>query len=339
MFAVPIKELLEAGVHFGCRASRWNPRMAPYIFGKRNLIHIIDLRQTLRGMIRATTFLQRLMAEGNQVLYVGTKRQAQAVVVESAREVGMPVVSERWLGGTLTNFATVRSRLARLEELELMERDGSMQKHSKKRIASLMREKRKIFRNLDGLRNMEKLPSAVIVVDPRKEHNAVKEANKLGIPVIAVLDTDCDPQSIDIPIPGNDDAMRSIHVLIKKLTEAVAAGNTAHAQWLQEEQKRALVEEAQRAEEQKKVEDAAKRRAAERDALKAAQERLRQERDAAGAGAPAAAAPAAAAPAADAPAADAPAADAPAADAPATEAPTGDAETKPGPAGPESVDG
>ena len=289
--------------------------MSPYIFGKRNLIHIIDLRQTLRGMIRATTFLQRLVAEGHQVLYVGTKRQAQAVVVDAAREVGMPVVSERWLGGTLTNFATVRSRLARLEELELMERDGSMQKHSKKRIASLMREKRKIFRNLDGLRNMENLPAAVIVVDPRKEHNAVKEANKLGIPVIAVLDTDCDPQPIDIPIPGNDDAMRSIQVLIKKLSEAIAAGNTAHAQWMQEEEKRVVAEEAKRAEEQKKVEEAAKRRAAEREALKAAQEKLRQEREAVGQTAPP-----------------------PAADAPAADAPTGDAETKPGPAGPESVE-
>lgn len=334
MFAVPIKELLEAGVHFGCRASRWNPKMQTYIFGKRNLIHIIDLRQTLRGMIRATTFLQRLVAEGNQVLYVGTKRQAQGVVVDAAREVNMPVVSERWLGGTLTNFATVRSRLARLEELELMERDGSMAKHSKKRIASLMREKRKIFRNLDGLRNMEKLPGAVIVVDPRKEHNAVKEANKLGIPVIAVLDTDCDPEPIDIPIPGNDDAMRSIQVLIKKLSEAIAAGNTAYAQWLQEEQKRIAQEEAKRAEEQKKLEEATKRRAAEREALKAAQEKLRQEREAA-AQPPADAGDAApAAPAGDAPAA--PAADAPAA---AKDAPTGDAETKPGPAGPESVEG
>ena len=201
-----------------------------------------------------------------------------------------------------------------------MERDGSMQKHSKKRIASLMREKRKIFRNLDGLRNMENLPAAVIVVDPRKEHNAVKEANKLGIPVIAVLDTDCDPQPIDIPIPGNDDAMRSIQVLIKKLSEAIAAGNTAHAQWMQEEEKRVAQEGAKRAEEQKKIEEAAKRRVAEREALKAAQERLRQEREAAGQTAPP------------------PPADAPAADAPAADAPTGDAETKPGPAGPESVE-
>lgn len=327
MFAIPIKDLLEAGVHFGCRASRWNPKMSPYIFGKRNLIHIIDLRQTLRGMIRATTFLQRLVAEGNQVLFVGTKRQAQGVAVETAREVGHPVVSERWLGGTLTNFSTIRSRLARLEELETMERDGSMKQYSKKRIASLMREKRKIFRNLDGIRNMEKLPGAVIVVDPRKEHNAVKEANKLGIPVIAILDTDCDPTRIDIPIPGNDDAMRSIQVLLKKLGEAIASGNTAHQQFLQEEQKRMAEEESKRAEEQKKLEEAQKRRAAEREALKAAQEKLRAEREAAGQ--------------TDAPAAgDAPAADAPAAPAaPAADAPTGDAETKPGPAGPEPVEG
>lgn len=329
MFVVPIKDLLEAGVHFGCRASRWNPRMSPFIFGKRNLIHIIDLRQTLRGLIRATTFLQRLVAEGHQVLFVGTKRQAQPVIVECAGEVKMPCVSERWLGGTLTNFSTIRSRLRRLEELETMERDGSLSNYSKKRQASLMREKRKIFRNLDGIRNMEKLPGALIVVDPRREHNAIKEAGKLGIPVIGVLDTDCDPTNIDIPIPGNDDAMRSIQILVKKLAESIAAGNTAHAQWLQEEEKRRAADAAKKAEEEAKVQEAAKRRQQERDALKAAQERLRKERESAeGAKDGAAVAPAAdgAAPAAE----SAPAA--PAAD-PTT--PPAEGETKPGPAGPE----
>jgi small subunit ribosomal protein S2 len=279
MFAVPVKELLEAGVHFGTRASRWNPKMHPFIFGKRNLIHIIDLRQTLRGLLRATAFLQRLAAEGHQVLFVGTKRQAQTVVVDAAREVNMPFVAERWLGGTLTNFQTIRARLQRLNELETMERDGSHADFSKKHISSLNRERKKIFRNLDGLRAMEKLPGALVVVDPRKEHIAVKEANKLGIPVIAILDTDCDPEPVDIPIPGNDDSMRSIQVLTKKLTEAIAAGNTAFAQWLQEEEKRRAEDESKRAEEQAKLEEAQRRRSEEREKLKAAQERLRQERE------------------------------------------------------------
>ncbi len=284
MFAVPVKDLLEAGVHFGCRASRWNPKMAPYIFGKRNLIHIIDLRQTLRGLIRATTFLQRLVAEGHQVLFVGTKRQAAPVVVECALQVKMPFVSERWLGGTLTNFTTIRSRLNRLKELEAMENDGRFAAMSKKELSWLLREKRKVFRNLNGIRDMDKLPGALVVVDPRKEHNAVAEANRLGIPVVGILDTDCDPEPLDIPIPGNDDAMRSIQVLLKKLAEAVAAGNTAHAQWLAEEQKRRAEEDQKRVEEQKKLEDAQRRRNAEREALRAAQERLRQERLAQGQG-------------------------------------------------------
>lgn len=306
MFAIPVKDLLEAGVHFGCRASRWNPAMSPFIFGKRNLIHIIDLRQTLRGLIRATAFLQRLTAEGHQVLFVGTKRQAQPVVKELAQSVGQPFVCERWLGGTLTNFGTIRSRLARLEELETLEA-GDISGMSKKRFASLMREKRKVFRNLDGIRNMEKMPGAMLVIDPRKEHNAVREANRLGIPVIAILDTDCDPGPIDIPIPGNDDAMRSIRLLLGKLCEAIASGNTAHAQFLQEEQKRRAEEDAKRAEEAKKLEEAQKRRKAERDALKAAQDKLRKEREGQG-DAPAADAPATpeAAPAGDAPSGDAP---------------------------------
>ena len=159
MLVVPVKDLLEAGVHFGCRASRWNPKMEPFIFGRRNLIHIIDLKQTLRGLIRGTTFLQRLVAEGRQVLFVGTKRQAQGVIQETAKSVDMPYVTERWLGGTLTNFSTIRARLRRLEELEQIEAEGSLVGLSKKRLASLMREKRKIFRNLDGIRRMEKLPA------------------------------------------------------------------------------------------------------------------------------------------------------------------------------------
>ncbi len=282
MFAVPVKDLLEAGVHFGCRASRWNPKMSPFIFGKRNLIHIIDLRQTLRGMIRATTFLQRLVADGQQVLFVGTKRQAAPVIIECAQAVKMPFVSERWLGGTLTNFSTIRSRLARLGELEHMEGTGTLGAMSKKEASSLLREKRKVFRNLNGIRNMDKLPGAMIIVDPRREHNAVREANKLGIPVVGILDTDCDPDPVDIPIAGNDDSMRSIQILLKKLPEAISAGSTAFAQFLQEEEKRRADEDQKKYDDQKKLEEAQRRRQAERDALRAAQERLRRERDAQG---------------------------------------------------------
>lgn len=318
MLVVPVKDLLEAGVHFGCRASRWNPKMQPYIFGRRNLIHIIDLKQTLRGLIKGTTFLQRLVAEGRQVLFVGTKRQAQGVVQETATRAGMPYVTERWLGGTLTNFTTIRARLRRLEELEHIEQEGNMVGLSKKRLASLMREKRKIYRNLDGIRRMEKLPGALIVVDPRKEHNAVLEAAKLGIPVVAILDTDCDPEPIDIPIPGNDDSLRSIQLLLGKLAESIEIGRNAYAQWLQEEEKRRQDDVAKKAEEAKKLEEARKRRRDERARLEEAQKKIREEREAAGETAP-----------------DAPveASGEPAAPAAPAELPSG--ETQPGPAGPE----
>ena len=279
MFVVSPKDLLEAGVHFGCRASRWNPKMAPYIFGRRNLIHIIDLKETLRGLIRATTFLQRLATEGKEILFVGTKRQAQGVVRDAAERGGQHYVIERWLGGTLTNFSTIRSRLRRLEELEAIEEEGSLTGLSKKAMASLMREKRKIYRNLNGIRKMDRLPGAVVVVDPRRENNAVKEASKLGIPVIAILDTDCDPDPIDIPIPGNDDSMRSILVLLNKLTEAIMAGSTAHAQWLAEEAKKRAADEAAKAENQAKLEEARKRRRDERERLEQAQRKLKEEQE------------------------------------------------------------
>jgi small subunit ribosomal protein S2 len=275
MITVPVKDLLEAGVHYGCRASRWNPRMKPFIFGRRNQIHIIDLKETLRSLIKATTFLQRLTAEGHQVLFVGTKRQAQAVVAEQARRVSHPFVAERWLGGTLTNFATIRTRLRRLVELEETEASGRAGSLSKKAFAKFMREKRKIHRNLDGLRLMEKLPGALVVVDPNKEHNAVKEASKLGIPIVAILDTDCDPSLIDIPIPANDDSMRSVGLLLSKLADSVAAGGTAYAQYLQEEEKRNVEEQRAKAEN-------AKKRTEERNAAdKADRERMEKIREAA----------------------------------------------------------
>jgi small subunit ribosomal protein S2 len=221
---ISVSALLEAGVHFGHRVSRWNPKMAPYIFGKRNTIHIINLKETLRGLIRACHFLKRIAAENEKVLIVGTKRPAKNVVMVEAKKNNMPFVIDRWIGGTLTNYGIIRNRLKRLEEVERMEADGTTARLPKKELSALMREKRKLRRNLDGLREMTKLPAAVIVVDPRREKNAVKEARRLGIPTIAIIDTDSDPDTVDVPIPANDDAMRSIQVLAEKMTEAVAEG-------------------------------------------------------------------------------------------------------------------
>ena len=255
MALISVKSLLEAGVHFGHRASRWNPKMAPYIFGKRNLIHIINLRETVRGLVRSYHFLNKLTAEGHQILFVGTKKQAKSVIKEEADKCGMHYVSERWLGGTLTNFTTIRKRLARLEELERMEEDGSMGKLSKKLASSLRREKKKIHRNLEGIRKMNRHPGAIVVVDPQRERIAVLEAAKLNIPVIALMDTDSDPSIIDIPIPGNDDAMRSIEVVLTKLTEAIQSGR---AKW--EENKKIQSKQSRESKGDDKKDDRAKRR-------------------------------------------------------------------------------
>ncbi len=202
--------------------------MAPFIQGRRNLIHLIDLRETMRGLIRAQNFIFNLVADGAQVLWVGTKRQIKSVIADAGERTGMPVVTERWIGGTLTNFSVIRSRLRRLEELETMEEDGSIRQFSKKAIASIRREHRKIHRNLSGIREMTGMPGAMVVVDPNREHNAVREANKMGIVVIGVLDTDCNPDGIDIPIPGNDDALRSVRLLVECLVQAAEQGASAH---------------------------------------------------------------------------------------------------------------
>ena len=227
MAQVILKELVDAGVHFGHRASRWNPKMRPYIYGKRNLIHIIDLRETVRGILRACKYLTRVASQGSLVLFVGTKLQARDIITREAQRCGMPFVNERWLGGCLTNFRTVRSRLKRLEELENLEKTGEIQTYSKKMIASLNRERRKIFRNLHGIRDMNRLPEALIVIDPRREHNAVAEANKLGIKVVSLIDTDCDPDQVDLPIPGNDDSMRSIELTVTRLASAILEGRAS----------------------------------------------------------------------------------------------------------------
>jgi small subunit ribosomal protein S2 len=219
-----VRALIESGAHFGHQTSRWNPKMKNFIFGRRNVIHIIDLRMTLKGLIRGSNVLKNIATTGEQILLVGTKKQARNAVLEEAKRCTMPYVCDRWLGGTLTNFTTIRSRLARLLELEEQEKSGAFAHLSKKESARLLREKRKLIRNLDGIRTMERLPGALVVVDPKKEQIAVREAKILGIPVVAIIDTDSDPDTVDICIPANDDAFRSIKILVSHLTDAVMEG-------------------------------------------------------------------------------------------------------------------
>ena len=224
MAAVLVKQLIEAGVHFGHRASRWNPKMRPYIYARRNLIHIIDVRETIRGLLRAKKYLGQVAGASSLVLFVGCKRQASETIEREASRCGMPYVGERWLGGCLTNFRTIRSRLTRLEELEKLKTTGEIQTYSKKMQSSLSREYRKMFRNLNGMRAMTRLPECLVVIDPKKEHNAVKEARKLGITTVALIDTDCDPDLVDLPIPGNDDSIRSIELVVAQLADAIIEG-------------------------------------------------------------------------------------------------------------------
>jgi small subunit ribosomal protein S2 len=256
---VQVKDLLDAGVHYGHRASRWNPKMRPYIYGKRNLIHIIDLRETVRGLLRGHRYLSQVVSKGGLVLFVGTKRQAKELVEREARRANMPYVSERWLGGTLTNYRTIRNRLKRLEELEAMwlpmgenpnrvdmtqymtsmmgdtgkldihkaPESAEIRTHSKKMVSSLSRELAKIRRNLQGIRDMKRLPDALIVIDPKKEHIAVKEAQRMGVATVALIDTDSDPDTVDLPIPGNDDSIRSIELVVTKAADAVLEGKAA----------------------------------------------------------------------------------------------------------------
>jgi small subunit ribosomal protein S2 len=256
---VQVKDLIEAGVHFGHRASRWNPKMRPYIYGKRNLIHIIDLRETVRGLLRAHRYLAKIASNGSLVLFVGTKRQGKEAIETAATNCGMPFVSERWLGGTLTNYRTIRDRLKRLQELELLwlpanEKPEKMNvpahmktmlnetgkldpnkapptaeihRYSKKMISQLNRELQKIQRNLSGIRDMNRLPEALVVVDPHREHIAVKEAQRMGVTTVALIDTDSDPDEVDLPIPGNDDSIRSIELMLGKLSDAIREGKAA----------------------------------------------------------------------------------------------------------------
>lgn len=219
-----VKQLIEAGCHFGHRASRWNPKMRPYIYGRRNLIHIIDVRETIRGLIRARKYLAQVAAQGSLILFVGTKRQAAETTDREASRAGMPFVSDRWLGGTLTNFRTIRNRLVRLEDLERLRSGDELALYSKKMQSALNREYRKMYRNLNGLRTLNRLPECLVVVDPKKEKNAINEARKMGVTTVALIDTDSDPDVVDLPIPGNDDSIRSIELIMQQLADAVLEG-------------------------------------------------------------------------------------------------------------------
>ena len=229
MAVVTMKQLLDSGTHFGHQTRRWNPKMKRFIFTDRNGIYIIDLQQTLTYIDKAYEFVKETVAHGGTILFVGTKKQAQESIAAEAIRVGMPYVNQRWLGGMLTNFSTVHKRLQRLKELEAMEQTGGFEGRTKKEILGLTREKNKLERSLGGIRDMNRVPSAIWVVDTNKEHIAVGEARKLGIPVIAILDTNCDPDLVDYPIPGNDDAIRSAALLTKVVAAGVAEGLQARA--------------------------------------------------------------------------------------------------------------
>ncbi len=225
MAVISMKQLLEAGVHFGHQTRRWNPKMAPYIFTERNGIYIIDLQKTVKKVEEAYNFVRDTVSEGKHVLFVGTKKQAQETVQEEAERCGMYYVHVRWLGGMLTNYHTIQKRIQRLKELEAMKENGTLDVLPKKEVAKLMAEADKLERFLGGIKDMPGLPGAVFVIDPRKEHIAVAEAKRLGIPIVAIVDTNCDPDEIDYIIPGNDDAIRAVRLITSKMADAVLEGN------------------------------------------------------------------------------------------------------------------
>ena len=224
MAVISMKQLLEAGVHFGHQTRRWNPKMAQYIFTERNGIYIIDLQKTVRKIDEAYMFVRDLALEGKSILFVGTKKQAQESIEAEAKRCGMYFVNNRWLGGTLTNFRTIQTRIKRLNDIDAMEKNGQFDVLPKKEVIKLCAEREKLLKNLGGIREMKKLPGALFVVDPRKERIAVQEARILGIPIVAIVDTNCDPDEIDYVIPGNDDAIRAVKLIAGKLADAVLEG-------------------------------------------------------------------------------------------------------------------
>ena len=239
-----LQDLIEAGVHFGHRASRWNPKMAPFIYARKNLIHIIDVRETVRGLLRAKKYLAQVAASNHLILFVGTKRQAGGTIERESIRCKMPYVSDRWLGGTLTNYRTITSRLSRLKELEDLRESDELATYSKKMQSSLNREYRKMYRNLNGIRTMDRMPACIVFVDPKREKTAISEARKLGITTIALIDTDSDPDLVGLPIPGNDDGIRSIELIIRHLADAVIEGTgDVAAEQKQDDQASAKAEE------------------------------------------------------------------------------------------------
>jgi len=221
MSVISMKQLLEAGVHFGHQTRRWNPKMAEYIFTERNVIYIIDLQKTVKKVEEAYNFIKEVAASGKDILFIGTKKQAQESIESEAIRANMFYVNQRWLGGMLTNFKTIRKRIVRLNELEKMEEDGTFEVLPKKEVINLRAEKEKLQKNLGGIKNMGENPGAIFVVDPRKEKIAIQEAHILGIPIVAIVDTNCDPEEVDYPIPGNDDAIRAVKLLTSKIADAV----------------------------------------------------------------------------------------------------------------------
>ena len=224
MGVVSMKQLLECGVHFGHQTRRWNPKMRPFIFTERNGIYIIDLQKTVKGLEKAYDFVREVSKAGGNILFVGTKRQAQDPIREQALRAGQFYINQRWLGGLLTNFATIKRRVSRMIELEAMVEDGSINQYPKKEIALLMKDKEKLEKNLSGIKNMKNIPDVLFVIDPRREDIAILEARKLGIPIISIVDTNCDPDLIDFPIPGNDDAIRAIELVVSLMADAFIEG-------------------------------------------------------------------------------------------------------------------
>jgi len=240
---ITMKELLEAGVHFGHQVKRWNPKMKKYIFGERNGIHIIDLQKTVKMFEDAYNFIKDISSKGESVLFVGTKKQSQEVILEEARRAQSYFVNERWLGGLLTNFRTIRQSVEKLKKIERMKEDGTYELLTKKEVAKLEKERLRLEKNLVGVKEMETLPGAVFIIDPRKERIAVTEARKLSIPTVALVDTNCDPDEIDYVIPGNDDAIRAIKLITSKIADAVLEGKEIFNKTLAEAQEKEAVEE------------------------------------------------------------------------------------------------
>ncbi|HAK87918.1 MAG TPA: 30S ribosomal protein S2 [Nitrospiraceae bacterium] len=243
MGVVTMKELLESGVHFGHQVKRWNPKMKKYIFGERNGIHIIDLQKTLKGVEAAYEFVKNTAAKGASILFVGTKKQAQDSVAEEARRAGAFYVNNRWLGGMLTNFSTVKKSIERLKKIETMKEDGTYNVLTKKEVAQLEKERTKLEKNLSGIKDMTTLPGAIFVIDPKKEKIAVAEARRLSVPLVGVVDSNCDPDDVDHVIPGNDDAIRAIKLLSSKMADAVIEGRGTLAKIAEDETEKAGIEE------------------------------------------------------------------------------------------------